>query len=316
MKVVEHLANATRPLVSVEIIPPRRGGDVQRIYEAVASVMPFDPPFIDITSHSAEALWEELPDGTYRQRITRKAPGTFGLCAAIKHRFGVDPVPHVLCNGFTREETEDALIELNYLGIENVLAIRGDGEAREPAAGRTVNESGLDLVRQVADMNRGRYLEDLLEATPTDFCIGVAAYPEKHVEAPNLDWDIDVLLQKQRAGANYAVTQIFFDNEVYLRFVKACRDRGVTIPIIPGLKIITRAEQLGVIPKVFGVDVPQALAEEVRSAEPERVVEIGTRWALEQSLQLLEAGVPSLHFYVMQNTRPFVSLMERLRPAL
>jgi methylenetetrahydrofolate reductase (NADPH) len=316
MKVVEHLANATRPLVSVEIIPPRRGGDVQRIYDAVASVMPFEPPFIDITSHAAEARMEELPDGTFRQRITRKAPGTFGLCAAIKHRFGVDPVPHVLCNGFTREETEDALIELNYLGIENVLVIRGDGEPREPSGSRSVNESGLDLVRQVADMNRGRYLEDLLEATPTDFCIGVAAYPEKHVEAPNLEWDIDVLLQKQKAGADYAVTQIFFDNEAYLRFVKACRDRGVTIPIVPGLKIITRAEQLGVIPRVFGVDVPQALAQEIRAAEPDHVVEIGVRWALAQSIQLLEAGVPSLHFYVMQNTRPFVALMERLRPHL
>ena len=316
MKVIEHLANATRPLVSVEIIPPRRGGDVQRIYEAVASVMPFDPPFIDITSHSAEAVWEELPDGTYRRRVTRKAPGTFGLCAAIKHRFGVDPVPHVLCNGFTREETEDSLIELNYLGIENVLAIRGDGQPREPVGGRSVNETGLDLVGQIADMNRGRYLEDLLEATPTDFCIGVAAYPEKHVEAPNLDWDIDVLLQKQRAGADYAVTQIFYDNEPYLRFVKACRDHGVTIPIIPGLKILTRREQLGVIPKIFGVDVPPALAEAVREAEPDRVVEVGTRWALEQAIHLLEAGVPSLHFYVMQNTRPFVSLMERLAPSI
>ena len=316
MKVIEHLANATRPLVSVEIIPPRRGGDVQRIYEAVASVMPFDPPFIDITSHSAEAVWEELPDGTYRRRVTRKAPGTFGLCAAIKHRFGVDPVPHVLCNGFTREETEDSLIELNYLGIENVLAIRGDGQPREPVGGRSVNETGLDLVGQIADMNRGRYLEDLLEATPTDFCIGVAAYPEKHVEAPNLDWDINVLLQKQRAGADYAVTQIFYDNEPYLRFVKACRDHGVTIPIIPGLKILTRREQLGVIPKIFGVDVPPALAEAVREAEPDRVVEVGTRWALEQAIHLLEAGVPSLHFYVMQNTRPFVSLMERLAPSI
>ena len=316
MKVIEHLANATRPLVSVEIIPPRRGGDVQRIYEAVASVMPFDPPFIDITSHSAEAVWEELPDGTYRRRVTRKAPGTFGLCAAIKHRFGVDPVPHVLCNGFTREETEDSLIELNYLGIENVLAIRGDGQPREPVGGRSVNETGLDLVGQIADMNRGRYLEDLLEATPTDFCIGVAAYPEKHVEAPNLDWDINVLLQKQRAGADYAVTQIFYDNEPYLRFVKACRDHGVTIPIIPGLKILTRKEQLGVIPKIFGVDVPPALAEAVREAEPDRVVEVGTRWALEQAIHLLEAGVPSLHFYVMQNTRPFVSLMERLAPSI
>ncbi|HSJ49866.1 MAG TPA: methylenetetrahydrofolate reductase [Actinomycetota bacterium] len=312
MKVVEHLANASRPLVSVEIIPPRRGGDVRRIYEAVASIMPFDPPFIDITSHAAEAVWDELPDGTFRRRVTRKAPGTFGLCAAIKHRFDVDPVPHVLCNGFTREETEDALIELHYLGIENVLVIRGDGEPRPPAEGRSVNETGLDLVRQVSDMNRGVYLESLLEATPTDFCIGVAAYPEKHVEAPNFEWDLAVLLEKQRAGADYAVTQIFFDNEAYFRFLKAARDRGITIPIIPGLKILTRASQLQVVPKTFGATVPEPLVDQVRAAPPDRVVDVGVRWALEQTRQLFERGVPSVHFYVMQNTTPLVSLMEQL----
>jgi methylenetetrahydrofolate reductase (NADPH) len=312
MKVVEHLANATRPLVSVEIIPPRRGGDVRRIYEAVASIMPFDPPFIDITSHAGEAVWDELPDGTWRRRVTRKAPGTFGLCAAIKHRFDVDPVPHVLCNGFTREETEDSLIELNYLGIENVLVIRGDGQPRPPADGRTVNETGLELVEQVASMNRGRYLEDLLEATPTDFCIGVAAYPEKHVEAPNLERDIQVLLDKQRAGADYAVTQIFYDNDVYFRFLKACRDRGVTMPIVPGLKIVTRPEQVRLIPKHFGASLPEAFVEEVVSTDPERVVEVGTRWALEQTRGLFEGGAPSVHFYVMQNTAPLVTLLERL----
>ena len=315
MKVVEHLANATRPLVSVEIIPPRRGGDVRRIYDAVASLMPFDPPFIDITSHAAEAFWDELPDGTWRRRVTRKAPGTFGLCAAIKHRFDVDPVPHVLCNGFTREETEDALIEMNFLGIENVLVIRGDGEPRLPSDGRSVNASGLDLVRQVSDMNRGVYLEELLESTPTDFCIGVAAYPEKHVEAPNMERDISVLLEKQRSGADYAVTQIFYDNEVYLRFLKACRDRGVTIPIIPGLKIVTRAQQLRLIPKAFGATVPERLVEEVTAAAPERVVDVGVRWALEQTRDLLEHGVPSVHFYVMQNTAPLVCLMEQLHGA-
>ena len=316
MKVVEHHAAATRPLVSVEIIPPRRGGDVQRIYQAVESVMPFEPPFIDITSHAAEAIWEELPGGTWRRRVTRKAPGTFGLCAAIKHRFQVDPVPHVLCNGFTREETEDSLIELNYLGIENVLAIRGDGEPREPTVGRSANRTGLDLVRQIQGMNEGRYLEDLLESTPTDFCIGVAAYPEKHAEAPNLERDIDVLLEKERAGAGYAVTQIFFDDEAFLRFVKACRDRGVTIPIIPGLKIITRKEHLRIVPSTFGVDIPRALSDEIEAADPEDVPEIGIRWAREQVLRLLEGGVPSLHFYVMQNTRPFVRLMESLRQLL
>jgi methylenetetrahydrofolate reductase (NADPH) len=298
--------------VSVEIIPPRRGGDVRRIYDAVGSIMPFDPPFIDITSHAGEAVWDELPDGTFRRRVTRKAPGTFGLCAAIKHRFDVDPVPHVLCNGFTREETEDALIELNYLGIENVLAIRGDGQPRVPVDGRTANESGLDLVRQVTAMNRGAYLEDLLEATPTDFCVGVAAYPEKHVEAPNLEWDIGVLLEKQRAGADYAVTQIFFDNEAYFRFLKTCRDRGVTIPIIPGLKILTRAEQIRLIPKTFGASVPEALVAEALAAPPERVVDVGIRWALDQTRDLLERGVPSVHFYVMLSTGPLVQLLERL----
>lgn len=313
MKVVEHLANATRPLVSVEIIPPRRGGDVQRIYDAVRSIMPFDPPFIDITSHAAEAVWDELPDGTWRRRVTRKAPGTFGLCAAIKYRFNVDPVPHVLCNGFTREETEDALIELNYLGIENVLVIRGDAEPRPPTEGRTANESGLDLVRQMTAMNRGVYLEELLESTPTDFCVGVAAYPEKHIEAPNLDWDIGVLLEKQKAGAHYAVTQIFYDNELYFRFLKACRDRDVTIPIVPGLKILTRREQLQVVPKFFGVTVPERLVEEIVASPPEQVVDVGVRWALEQTRELFDRGVPSVHFYVMQNTRPFVAMMELLQ---
>jgi methylenetetrahydrofolate reductase (NADPH) len=312
MKVIEHLANATRPLVSVEIIPPRRGGDVQRIYDAVASIMPFDPPFIDITSHAGEAVWDELPDGTWRRRVTRKAPGTFGLCAAIKHRFGVDPVPHVLANGFTREETEDALIELNYLGIENVLLIRGDGDPRPPVDGRSVNQTGLDLVRQVSAMNRGVYLEELLEATATDFCIGVAAYPEKHMEAPNLERDIAVLLEKQRAGADYAVTQIFYDNEVYFRFLKACRDAGVTIPIVPGLKILTRPEQLRIVPKHFGVTVPEPLVAEVTAVPPERAVDVGIGWALEQARELFERGVPSVHFYVMQNTRPLVRLLEQL----
>jgi methylenetetrahydrofolate reductase (NADPH) len=313
VKVVEHLANATRPLVSVEIIPPRRGGDVRRIYDAVASLMPFEPPFIDITSHAAEAVWDELPDGTWRRRVTRKAPGTFGLCAAIKHRFHVDPVPHVLCNGFTREETEDSLIELNYLGIENVLAIRGDGEPRPPADGRSVNVSGLDLVRQVSDMNRGVYLEELVESTPTDFCIGVAAYPERHAEAPNLERDIAVLLEKQRAGAGYAVTQVFYDNELYFRFLKACRDAGVTIPIVPGLKIVTRSAQLRLIPKTFGATVPERLVEEVTAAPPERVVDVGMRWALEQTRELFDRGVPSVHFYIMQNTAPLVALLEQLR---
>jgi methylenetetrahydrofolate reductase (NADPH) len=302
--------------VSVEIIPPRRGRNVERIYEAVSSLLPFEPPFIDITSHAAETVWDEVPGGTYRRRVTRKAPGTFGLCAAIKHRFDIDPVPHVLCNGFTREETEDSLIELNYLGIENVLAIRGDAERRTPPEGRSANANGLELVGQIAAMNRGEYLEELAESTPTDFCIGVACYPEKHEEAPNLERDIAVLLLKEEAGAEYAVTQLFYDNEVFFRFVKAARDQGVTIPIVPGLKILTRRAHVTSIPKTFNVGVPEALVAEVAAAEDDGVAGVGIRWALEQTLQLFEQGVPSAHFYVMQDTGPLVSLLETLKQSL
>jgi methylenetetrahydrofolate reductase (NADPH) len=316
VKVIEHLANATRPLVSVEIIPPRRGGSVQRIYDAVSSLMPHEPPFIDITSHAAETVWDEVPGGTWRRRVTRKAPGTFGLCAAIKYRFDVDPVPHVLCNGFTREETEDALIELNYLGIENVLAIRGDAERRDPPEGRTANANALELVGQISAMNRGEYLEELEEATPTDFCIGVAGYPEKHEEAPNLERDIAVLLEKQEAGAEYAVTQLFYDNEVFFRFVKEARDQGVTIPIVPGLKILTRRSHVTNVPKHFNVSVPEALVAEVAAVDDDRVADVGIRWARDQTLQLFEQGVPSAHFYVMQDTGPLVSLLEMLKPEL
>ena len=316
MKVIEHLANATRPLISVEIIPPRRGGSVQRIYDAVESLLPYEPPFIDITSHAAETVWEETPDGTWKRRVTRKAPGTFGLCAAIRHRFGVDPVPHVLCNGFTSEETEDALIELHYLGIENVLAIRGDGERRDPPEHRSVNANAVELVRQIAAMNRGEYLEELEEATPTGFCIGVACYPEKHEEAPNLERDIAFLLEKERAGAEYAVTQLFYDNEAYLSFVKAARNQGVTIPIIPGLKLLTRRSHLTSIPRTFNVTVPEALVAEVAALPDDRVPEAGIEWARRQTLELFDHGVPSAHFYVMQDTRPLVRLLEQLKPEL
>src|SRR5918995_3939124 len=316
MKGIEHLANATRPLVSVEIIPPRRGRNVQRIYEAVESLLPYEPPFIDITSHAGETVWDEVPGGTFRRRVTRKAPGTFGLCAAIKYRFDIDPVPHVLCNGFTREETEDALIELNYLGIENVLAIRGDGERRDPPEGRSANANALELVAQISAMNRGEYLEDLEVATPTDFSIGVACYPEKHEEAPNLERDIAVLLEKQRAGADYAVTQLFFDNEAYFAFVKAARNQGVTIPIVPGLKLLTRRSHVTSIPRTFNVSVPESLVGEVAAVSDERVADVGIEWARQQTVQLFERGVPSAHFYVMQDTGPLVRLLELLKPEL
>jgi methylenetetrahydrofolate reductase (NADPH) len=315
MTVIEHIEKARGPFVTVEIIPPRRGGNVQAIYKAIESILPYHPPFIDVTSHAADVIWEELADGTYRRRVKRRAPGTFGICAVIKYKYEIDPVPHLLCNGFTREETEDALIELHYIGIENLLLIRGDGEPiKDIPPYKSVNTYAVELVEQVANMNRGIYLDEITEATPTNFCIGVAAYPEKHYESPNLRYDLLNLKRKQDAGANYAVTQMFFDNNYYYHFVKAAREMGITIPIIPGLKILTSPSHLHSLPKNFHITLPDELVDRVLYASSrEEVVEIGVDWAYQQALGLLEFGVPCIHFYIMQNTQPFLILMEKLK---
>jgi methylenetetrahydrofolate reductase (NADPH) len=318
MTVLEHLAGAQNPFVSVEIIPPRRGGSVQQIYQAIESILPYNIPYMDVTSHSADIIWEEQPDGSFKKRVKRKAPGTFGLCAAIKYKFNIDPVPHILCTGFTREETEDALIELNYLGVENLLLIRGDSKIQKPVPeGRSTNKNASELVQQVAAMNKGTYLDALLDAQPTRFCIGVAAYPEKHFESPNLAFDIEILRQKQAAGAHYAVTQLFYDNNVFLQFKAQAEAAGVNLPIVPGLKILNRKAQLTSIPKVFFIDLPDELVKEVMAAKDDAAVEtIGIEWAYQQAMGLLEKGEKNLHFYIMQNTQPFVRLMERLKKQL
>lgn len=315
MKVTEHLDRAKNPIISVEIIPPKRGGSVQKIHAAIESIKPFNPPFIDVTSHSAEIIWEEQKDGTFKRRVKRKSPGTFGLCAAIKYKFDIDPVPHILCSGFTREETEDALIELNYLGIENLLAIRGDAKLKkEIAADRTVNTHASDLVDQISKMNKGAFLGDLFDATPTNFCVGVSYYPEKHFEAPNLRFDMEILRQKQQAGAAYGVSQMFFDNQVYFDFQAKAKDLGVTIPLIPGLKILTNPSQLTMIPSVFHVDLPEELTERMLKADTkEKQIEVGIDWAYRQTLELLDKGANCVHFYIMQNTSPFITLMNRLK---
>lgn len=304
MKVVEHLEQATEPLISYEIIPPTRGGSSAGVFQTIENVLPFHPPFIDVTSHAAEVELEEQPGGVFRRKIKRKRPGTIGLCAAIEHRFQIDTVPHLLCRGFSRQETEDALIELNYLGIENVLAIRGDdtGYRKELLNGRTRNEYAVELVRQITEMNRGQYLEELVDAEPANFCIGVAGYPEKHFEAPNLEWDIQHVKEKVEAGADYIVTQMFFDNRHYFQYVKKCRAAGIQVPIIPGLKILTSKRHLNILPKYFHVDLPEELSREVDAAADDRVKDIGVEWAVRQSLDLLDNGVPSLHFYIMQNS--------------
>lgn len=314
MKVVEHLDRATGPLISYEIIPPTRGGSSAGIFQTIENVLPYHPPFIDVTSHAAEVELEEQPGGVYRRKIKRKRPGTIGLCAAIEHRFNIDTVPHLLCKGFSRQETEDALIELNYLGIDNVLAIRGDdtGYQKELSNGRTRNEYAVDLVRQISDMNRGKYLEELVDAESTDFCIGVAGYPEKHFEAPNLEWDIQRVKEKVEAGADYIVSQMFFDNRHFFAFVEKCREAGIEVPIIPGLKILTSKRHLNILPKFFHVDLPEELSREVDAAPDSRIKDIGVEWAIRQSLELLEAGIPALHFYIMQNSTIVTRVVEQV----
>ncbi len=314
MKVIEHLANADRPLISFEIIPPLRGGDIKGLLKLIEDLVKHDPPFIDITSHAAEVVYDETPRGIER-KIKRKRPGTLGVCALIQNKYNVDAVPHVLCKSFTRQETEDFLIELRYLGIDNVLAIRGDdsGYQKRLEHGRTVNEYAIDLVRQIHDMNQGRYLEDLLDADPSDFCIGAAGYCEKHFEAPNLASDIRWVKEKVEAGADYIVTQMFFDNRHYFRFVDECRRQGVEVPIIPGLKILTTKRHLKSVPRTFHCDIPSELSEEIEAAKPKQVLEVGVEWAAKQAQELLDKGAPSIHFYILQSSKAINALLPKLK---
>ena len=315
MKIVDILDRATETLVSYELIPPRRGSSIEQVFQIVEDLMPFEPPFIDVTSHSAQVYYEEMPDGSLKRRVKRKRPGTIGLCAAIKGRFGVETVPHLLCNGFTREETEDALIELHYLGIQNVMALRGDeSDFKKPIPPeKSCNLHAGDLVEQIVRMNKGRYIEDLVDATATDFCIGVAGYPEKHFEAPNFTWDVLNLKRKVDAGADYVTSQMFFDNRQYFAFVEKCREMGITVPIIPGIKVLTTKRHLQSLPSVFHVCIPEALAAEAEEAKPEHVTDVGVEWAIRQCEELLNAGVPCLHFYIMSTANVVRRVVEPLR---
>lgn len=314
MKVTEHLSKASSPLISFEIIPPLRGGDINGLFAVIDELINFHPPFIDVTSHAAEVDYEETPEGI-RKKIKRKRPGTIGICVAIKNRYNIDTVPHLLCHNFTKEETEDALIELNYLGIENVLAIRGDDtNYKKPVPpGKTSNNFTVELVKQITDMNSGKYLEnDLLDAAATDFCIGVGGYPEKHFESPNLKIDIQYLKEKVDAGADYIVTQMFFKNENFFNFTELCRKAGIEVPIIPGLKVLTNKNHLTKLPKDFFIDIPDELAEEVMKADAKHVQEIGLNWAVKQAEELLNSKVPALHFYILQNVAPIQQIFKRL----
>jgi len=312
MKVTEHLADATGPLISFEIIPPKRGGDLATLLGLIEDLASHHPTFIDITSNAAEVVYDDTPDGI-RRRVTRKRPGTLGICALIQNKLNIDAVPHVLCEGFTREETEDFLIELHYLGIDNVLAVRGDATGRQKSldGGRTRNDHASDLISQISAMNHGHFLEDLADTHPTGFCIGAAGYPEKHFEAPNLTADVARVKQKVEAGAEYIVTQMFFDNAHYFSFVEECRSQGIEVPIIPGLRILTNQRQLTSIPRSFYCDIPDALVHEIEAA-PGHARDIGIAWATDQVQELLEFGVPSVHFFVLSSSGAVNAVLTKL----
>ena len=304
MKVTEHIARTNgKTQFTFEILPPLKGQNINSIFDGIDPLMEFNPPFIDVTYHREEYVYKEHDNGLLEKRIIRKRPGTVGICAAIQNKYKVDAIPHILCGGFTSEDTENFLIDLAFLGIDNVLALRGDAVKSEtyfkphPKGHAYAN----DLVAQIEDMNAGVYLDEALQnSTATDFCIGVAGYPEKHMEAPSLESDIHFLKKKIAAGADYVVTQMFFDNEKFFDFVRKCRASGITVPIIPGLKPIATLKQLNTLPHRFHVDLPEALVKEIiRCKNNDAVKSVGIEWCIQQSKELKAADVPFLHYYSM-----------------
>jgi len=317
MKVTDHFKAANgETVISFEILPPLKGGRIQSIFDCLDPLMEFNPPFIDVTYHREEFVYQKRESGYYEKVATRKRPGTVGICAAIMNRYGVDAIPHLICGGFSIEETEDALIDLKFLGIDNVLVLRGDARKFE---GKFIPEKNghkyaLDLVKQVQDMNNGVYLDDsIINAEPSDFCIGVAGYPEKHFEAPNFDSDMHFLKEKIKAGTDYIVTQMFFDNSKYFEFVEKCRKADINVPIVPGLKPITKKYQLNSIPRIFHIDIPKVFSSEImkaKNAEARR--QVGIEWSIQQSKELKAAGVPCLHYYTMGDVDTIKQIAEQV----
>lgn len=304
MKVTEHISNANgKTMFSFEIIPPQKGKNIQELYRNIDPLMEFNPPFIDVTTSREEYVYIQRENGLLDRQITRMRPGTVGICAAIKHKYDVDTIPHVLCGGFTKEETEYLLVDCHYLGIQNVMALRGDAmkHQRYFESSKGGHQYAVQLVDQIQNLNCGRYLHDVQEADDrSDFCIGVAGYPEKHVEAPSLDSDLRRLKEKVDAGADYVVTQMFFNNERYFQFVEKAKAMGIEVPIIPGIKPVAVKRHLTVLPQVFNIDLPEDLIAAMEKCKTNADVrQVGIEWAIQQSKELKAAGVPVLHYYSM-----------------
>ena len=304
MKVTDHIKNAKgKTLFSFEIVPPQKGESIQDLYNNVDPLMEFNPPFIDVTTSREEYVYIKKENGLLEQKMTRMRPGTVGICAALKYKYDVDAIPHVLCGGFTKEETEYVLVDCHYLGLDNIMALRGDAMKHEPYFKPTVggNNFASELVKQIKELNDGKYLHNIIETTnKSDFCVGVAGYPEKHLEAPSMDSDLRRLKEKVVAGADYVVTQMFFDNKKYFDFVDKARGIGINVPIIPGIKPIAVHRHLQILPQVFRLDLPEELIKSVDSCKESKDVRIvGIEWAIKQSKELISKGVPVVHFYSM-----------------
>lgn len=304
MKVTDHISKAEgKTLISFEILPPLKGKGINSLYNHLDPLMEFKPSFINVTYHRSEYVFKKRADGSFEKVVVRKRPGTESICAAIMNHYNVDTVPHLICGGFSKSETEDALINLNYLGIDNVLVLRGDAPKNEAGFEPEPNGNAyaVDLLKQVKNLNSGIYLdEDMKGTNKTKFCIGVAGYPEKHFEAPNMQTDLQFLKAKVDAGADYIVTQMFFDNKKYFKFVESCCNAGINVPIIPGLKPVYTKKQLTLLPKVFHIDLPTDLSNAIMQCKEDADVEkVGTAWLLQQSKELKAAGVPVLHYYTL-----------------
>lgn len=317
MKVTEHIHNAAgNTLVSFEVLPPLKGKTIQTIYDHLDPLMEFQPPWINVTYHRAETMFKKKADGSFDKVEVRKRPGTVGICAALRNHYNVDAVPHLICGGFSKQETENALIDLHFLGIDNVLVLRGDAEKNEPSfvPHGDGHQHATDLLKQVVQLNHGIYLEDDIQSGgKTNFCIGVAGYPEKHFEAPNLEIDLKYLKEKVDGGADYIMTQMFFDNQKFFEFEQACRAVGINVPIIPGLKPITTKKQLTVLPRIFHVDLPTELSLEVMKCKTDAEVEVvGTKWLIEQSKELKKHGVPVLHYYTLGKPRVIFNVVKEI----
>lgn len=305
MKVIDHFNSAENTLFSFEILPPLKGKSIQSIFDGIDPLMEFKPKFINVTYHREEYIYKERDNGLLEKIAIRKRPGTVGICAAIMNKYDVDAVPHLICGGFSKEETENALIDLQFLGIDNVLALRGDSIKTESAfrPHKDGHAYAVDLINQISDMNRGNYIVDDVQLEPTNFCIGAAGYPEKHFESMNMSTDLNYLKMKVDAGAEYIVTQMFFDNQKYFEFVDACREIGINVPIIPGLKPIKNLTHITFLPKFFKIDFPDALSKELLKCKDNKAVEhVGIEWGIQQSKELKEKNVPCIHYYTMSNS--------------